>query len=176
MRLRAFFALLLLLALALSRPAGTAEEPASLRVDVEPQDPYLGQEITLRVRLQQRVSLAEDPQYVPPMTTGFWSDRPSGRGSYYVTEGGGRVLVTETRTRLYPLAVGEATISEATASIVLAESETPVVPGEGRERLLRSRCASAAISAESGSLFLLAEATPWRQVRRPKPSSAPASA
>lgn len=119
-----------------------SEEPATLRVDVEPQNPYLGQEVTLRVRLFQRVSFAEDPQYAPPATTGFWSDRPSAPESYYAQERGGRVLVTETRTRLYPLAVGEATIGEAAASVIVAGAggdPMGLLGPPGREQVLRSR-------------------------------------
>ena len=116
-------------------------EPATLRVDVEPQDPWLGQEVTLRVRLFQRVSFAEDPQYVPPATTGFWSDRSTAPESYYAQDRGGRVLVTETRTRLYPLAVGEATIGEAAAAVVVADDAGDPMAwrgAQGRGRLLRS--------------------------------------
>jgi hypothetical protein len=93
---------------------------ASLIVHVEPESPWVGEPVTLRVRLIQRSALAEDPQYVPPSTPGFWSG-PSGRPeSYYAEENRQRVLVTEARSRLYPLASGEATIGEAVATLALA--------------------------------------------------------
>src|SRR5439155_560729 len=80
--------------------------PASLMVDVVPRDPRVGEPALLRVRLVQRAPLAEDPRYSPPPTPGFWAERPSEPGSYYGESGGARVLVTETRTRIYPLSAG----------------------------------------------------------------------
>jgi hypothetical protein len=112
--------------------------PAWLSSDVRPANPYVGQELMLRVRLMQRVGFAEDPQYVPPPTTGFWSDRPTAPESYYAQDRGGRVLVTETHTRLYPLAVGEATIGEATALVVLEDDNPLAFLAGGRQRLLKS--------------------------------------
>jgi len=101
-------------------PGGDANAPATLQVEVQPRDPYLGQEVTLIVRLIQRANFAEDPQYTPPTTTGFWTDRPTAPESFYGDWRGERVLVTETRLRIYPLAIGEATIGEATARVVVA--------------------------------------------------------
>ncbi len=121
----------------------SAAEPAALLVDVDPADPWVGQEVTLRVRLLQRETFAEDPQYTPPSTTGFWTDRPSAPESYYAEERGQRVLVTETRARLYPLAVGETTIGEATATVALAGGSRDPLGWFGgldrREVTLRSR-------------------------------------
>lgn len=104
--------------------AGRGSGVASLVAEVSPAAPYVGQMALLRVRLIQRAPLAEDPQYTPPATTGFWSERTSDPESYYAQQEGRRVLVTETRTRLYPLASGVATIGGASASLVLA-SENP---------------------------------------------------
>lgn len=97
--------------------------PASLLVDVSPSEPYVGQPVVLRVRLVQRASLAEDPRYTPPATPGFWAERSTPPESYYAGEAMTRVLVTETRSRLYPLAAGEAKIGEATAQLVLAQAD-----------------------------------------------------
>ena len=96
--------------------------PAALVADVEPREPYVGQPVILRVRLVQRSQLAEDPQYVPPATPGFWSESASRPESYYAAERNRRVLVTETRTRLYPLATGTQTVGEAVARLALLES------------------------------------------------------
>jgi len=104
--------------------------PATLTVDVSPADPWVGQPVLLRVRLVQRAPLAEDPQYAPPPTPGFWGERFRDPESYYADEGGRRVLVTETRARLYPLAAGEAIVGEATATLALATS------GPGADPLL----------------------------------------
>jgi hypothetical protein len=103
-----------------TRVGDTGEGPASLVADVSPAEPYVGQPVILRVRLIQRSPLAEDPQYTPPATPGFWSERFSDPESYYAAQGAQRVLVTETRARLYPLASGEASVGEAAATVVLA--------------------------------------------------------
>jgi hypothetical protein len=108
---------------------GAGAGPASLVVDVVPTDPYVGQPVVMRVRLIQRATLAEDPSYTPPATPGFWSERASQPESYYAEQGGSRVLVTETRTRLYPLAAGVSTIGEAAATVVIA------TPGAGIDPL-----------------------------------------
>jgi len=96
----------------------TASGAASLLVDVEPHTPWVGEPVILRVRLVLTRDLAEEPAYVPPTTTGFWAETPSRPESYYATQKGRRVLVTETRTRLYPLAPGLARISSAGAGVV----------------------------------------------------------
>jgi hypothetical protein len=96
---------------------------ASLFVDVEPRTPWVGEPVVLRVRLVLAQDLAEEPAYVPPMTTGFWAETPSRPESYYATQRGRRVLVTETRTRLYPLAPGLARIGPAGAGVVFAGAD-----------------------------------------------------
>src|SRR5262249_6898041 len=80
------------------------------------------------VRLIQRARLAEEPDYVPPTTAGFWTDKPSPPESYYAAQGDQRVLVTETRTRLYPLTPGVTTIGSATASLMVIEGGEPDDP------------------------------------------------
>jgi hypothetical protein len=112
--------------------------PAALLVDVTPREPWIGQPVTMRVRLVQRQGLAEDPRYGPPSTTGFWAEPASRPASYYAQEGDRRVLVTETRSRLYPLAAGVATIGSAAAELILASGPSfdPLQwPGGGRRRI-----------------------------------------
>lgn len=101
---------------------------AAMIVDVSPPNPYVGQPVILRVRLVQRTPLAEDPQYTPPATPGFWGEKASQPTSYYADENGSRVLVTETRTRLYPLAAGTARVGEAVAVLSLAVPEASSDP------------------------------------------------
>lgn len=105
--------------------SGATRGAASLTADVTPGEPWVGQPVILRVRLVQRATLAEAPDYAPPSTAGFWSERASDPETYYAQQGNGRVLVTETRTRLYPLAPGKATIGEATAAVVLEDNASP---------------------------------------------------
>jgi hypothetical protein len=90
--------------------------------------------VLLRVRLVLAQDLAEEPVYVPPLTTGFWAETASRPESYYATQGGRRVLVTETRARLYPLAPGLARIGSAGAGIVFegASASDPLRWASGR--------------------------------------------
>jgi BatD DUF11 like domain len=107
---------------------------ATLLVDVTPANPWVGQPLLMRVRLVLREMLAEDPLYTPPTTTGFWGESTSKPESYNAMQGGSRVLVTETRTRLYPLGMGRATISPATATLALSVpgSDDPLRWATGR--------------------------------------------
>ncbi|HTM57613.1 MAG TPA: BatD family protein [Candidatus Udaeobacter sp.] len=140
--------------------SGGSGGPAALIADVEPREPYVGQPVILRVRLVQRAQLAEDPQYVPPATPGFWSESASRPESYYAAERNRRVLVTETRTRLYPLATGVQTIGEAVAQLALLEagSDDP----------------SAWLAGRVPRREVVVKSTPIRVHVRPLPPGAPA--
>ncbi len=129
-----------------STPGGGSGRLAQLLVDVTPREPHVGEPTILRVRLVQRAPLAEDPDYTPPATPGFWSEKSTAPTSYYADQGGTRVLVTETRTRLYPLAAGVAHIGEAAAVLTLslpATSGGPLdwVTGGGMHRQVAVRSA-----------------------------------
>jgi hypothetical protein len=129
---------------AATRVGGEGSGAAALLVDVTPSEPWQGQPCQLRVRLIQRAPLAEDPQYSPPPTPGFWTDKPTPPESYYADERGRRVLVTETRTRLFPLAAGVATVGEAAATLALATGSSDPLAWLGgrvprREERVRSR-------------------------------------
>jgi len=112
----------------------TTSGAASLFVDVEPRTPWVGEPVLLRVRLVLARDLAEEPAYVPPVTSGFWAETASRPESYYATQGGRRVLVTESRTRLYPLAPGSAQIGSAGAGVVFegADGADPLRWRSGR--------------------------------------------
>lgn len=102
------------------RVGGGGSGPASLEVDVSPTEPYVGQPAMLRVRLIQRADFAEVPGYTPPSSAGFWAEKSSQPESYMADEGGRRVLVTETRTRVYGIAAGKAQIGEAMVLLQLS--------------------------------------------------------
>ncbi len=104
---------------------GSTRGAATLSTEISPAEPYVGEPVLMRVRLVLRAALAEAPEYVPPAATGFWSERASDPETYYAQQGGERVLVTETRTRLYPLAAGRTVIGEATAALVLDDGQSP---------------------------------------------------
>jgi hypothetical protein len=78
------------------------------------------------------------------VTAGFWAETPSRPESYFALQAGKRVLVTETRTRLYPLAPGIAHVGPASADVVLAEGGGGGLPSwlsgvRARRLTLRSR-------------------------------------
>lgn len=101
-----------------SRPSGSrGTGPASLVVTAEPMDPYVGQLLRLRVRLVQRVKMADESQYSTPNTPGFWTESWGDPTVYEAREGGRPVLVTERAMRVYPLAPGVATVGQAVATV-----------------------------------------------------------
>ncbi len=118
-----------------------AAPAASLVAEVEPREPWVGQPVILRVRLILAEDLTEEPNYVPPVTTGFWAEAPSRPTSYVASEAGRRVLVTETRSRLYPLAPGIARIGAASADLALRSDATGWLRGRvpRRQATLRSQ-------------------------------------
>lgn len=94
--------------------------PAALLLDLSPRDPFVGEICQLRVRLVQRVALAEASQYQPPPATGFWTERWSEPTSYEAREGSRPVVVMERRLRLYPLAAGDVRVGQAIAVVTPA--------------------------------------------------------
>ncbi len=95
------------------RGAARGARAASLVLTLDPPHPVVGQACVLRVQLIQRVPMAEDSEYDPPATPGFWSEQWGDASSYRAKEGGNDVSVTERSLRLYPLAPGPAVISPA---------------------------------------------------------------
>ena len=129
--------------------SGSTSGAASLVAEVTPANPYVGQPVVLRVRLILHATLAEDPQYTAPATTGFWAERVSDPESYFAQQGGERVLVTETRQRLYPLAPGTVTIGEASASLVLADESSPFSIFGGARHMQVARSAPVSVNVQA---------------------------
>ncbi len=96
-----------------ARGRGRGSHAASLVLSLEPRNPVVGQACVLRVQLIQRVNMAEDSEYDPPATPGFWSEKWGDASAYRAKEGRNDVSVTESSLRLYPLAPGPAVISPA---------------------------------------------------------------
>ncbi len=117
------------------RLGGTGRGPASLYVSVSPTNPYVGQLVQLRVQFVQRASLAEDSQYLPPATPGFWTEGWSEPRNHEASEGGRNVIVIERAQRIYPLAAGRATIGQAQALVTPALGIDPFSGGGAMQRL-----------------------------------------
>ncbi len=96
---------------------GRADAVASLVVTLEPPQPVVGQACRLRVQLVQRVDMAEDSDYEPPATPGFWTESWGDAARYESHEGRRQVIITERSLRLYPLAPGRAVITPAFAVV-----------------------------------------------------------
>ncbi len=101
---------------------GAGRGPAALLLDLTPSHPYVGEVCQLRVRLVQRVALAEASQYLPPSATGFWTERWSEPASFEAREGNRPVIVMERRLRLYPLATGHVRVGQAIALVTPASN------------------------------------------------------
>jgi len=147
--------------LAVSEPrpqrAGTGGRgPASLYVSVTPTNPYVGQLVQLKVQFVQRAALAEDSQYLPPATPGFWTEGWSEPRNHEAAEAGRAVVVIERAQRIYPLAAGAATVGQAQALITPAFGGNPYLGGALLQRMT--------VASDS-----------FRVSVRPLPAGAPAS-
>lgn len=88
--------------------AGTEEIFA--RATVDPPNPYLYQQVTLRIRLYTRVALLDNPNYDAPTTQGFWrEDLPAPQPSLEVLNGK-RYQVLELDMALFPTIPGKLTV------------------------------------------------------------------
>lgn len=78
---------------------------------------YVNEQITLTFRFYQGKRLHTNPEYKPPVTTGFWvEDLPPQKN--YNKEVNGRVYyVAEVKTGLFPTSPGDKTIGRASLSI-----------------------------------------------------------
>lgn len=94
-----------------------------LMITVDRNHAVVGEPIRMTVRFYQGVQLRSDPDYRAPDIPGFWSEAPAVPRSYYATEAGGRWLVSETRTFLYPTVSGRLRIGSARMECELAGDE-----------------------------------------------------
>jgi len=110
---------------------GAAPPPAAssqakdlfLEAVIDKKNPYVGEQVTLRVRFFRAVNLLSQPEYTPPKTTDFWSETIEAQRNYYENLSGRRYLVTEITTALFPTRPGEVEIGQ-TALEVMAQTST----------------------------------------------------
>jgi len=89
-------------------------DDAFIKVYVDNQEPYVGEQITLTFEFYYNLAILSDTEYSPSSTTGFWSiDLPKIRPTTKVL--GNRIFNVNTiKTALSPTTSGNLTIGEAT--------------------------------------------------------------
>ena len=89
-------------------------DDAFIKVYVDNQAPYVGEQITLTFELYYNLAMLSDTEYSPSSTTGFWSiDLPKIRPTTKVL--GNRIFNVNTiKTALFPTTSGNLTIGETT--------------------------------------------------------------
>lgn len=90
--------------------AGT--EAIFARATVDPPDPYLYQQVTLRIRLYTRLRLLDNPNYTAPTTQGFWREDLPARKPAVEVLNGKRYQVLEIDMALFPTTPGDLTVGE----------------------------------------------------------------
>ncbi len=132
-------------------PAGPSARPAPGRgpvflvARVDTNHAYVNQQITLSVLLYSRTQFLEAPRYIPPSTSGFWTEELKPQLTYPITLDGAKYDVVEVRTALFPTAAGTYTIGQATVELTIPEESrrdpfaSPFFRGffsSGRKRIL----------------------------------------
>ena len=96
-----------------------SSDPGFVEAEVSNPNPYVGEQIVYTFRYYQPADdifgRLDQPQFVPPGFTGFWTEGDSRQKQYQTQDSNGRrYSVTELKTVLIPTKVGEITIEPAT--------------------------------------------------------------
>ena len=103
---------------------GSAGDPRlRLVAEATPRTVVVGEPVVLAMKLFQGVRLLSAPQYSPPATPRFYSEKSGPVHSEYVTANGQRWILGETRTVLYPTVSGKLTIGPARFLCILADRD-----------------------------------------------------
>ncbi|MFH1143460.1 MAG: BatD family protein [Candidatus Eisenbacteria bacterium] len=105
-------------------PQGGAEaEGVFARIDVEPREAFVDQQITLRYRLYQRedVQIVDIGEFEAPSAEGFWREGLGPQRDYWVEIDGTRYLVREMAWALFPTRSGELEIGPSRITCHLPE-------------------------------------------------------
>jgi len=84
-----------------------------IEAEVDDDNPYLGQQITYRVRFYAAQFIRGGEAYRPPLFRGFWNGQDTDQNVYSAETAGQRYRVTEYRTVLFPTLLGETIIEPA---------------------------------------------------------------
>ena len=98
------------------------EGPLFVRVSVDNDRPYIGQQVTYVLRIYQRSDFTQKLRYIPPSFAGLWNSQPTQRDEYTETIGSEQYRVIELRTLLFPSVVETITIEPAS---LRADSRLP---------------------------------------------------
>lgn len=90
-------------------------EPGFVEAEVSNQTPYVGEQIVYTFRYYQPADnmfgMLDQPQFVPPAFSGFWSEGDGQQRQYQAQDKNGRIYsVTELNTVLIPTKAGDITI------------------------------------------------------------------
>ena len=97
--------------------AGLAGQDFYATADVDIDTPYVGQQVVYTFRFYQAGALWDQPQYVAPTFTGFWSEGEAEQAEYRIQAAGRVYDVTEIRHILFPSVMGPLTIDAARLTI-----------------------------------------------------------
>ncbi|MBP7669261.1 MAG: BatD family protein [Candidatus Eisenbacteria bacterium] len=104
-----------------SVPAGS--DGLFARVDIEPREAFVEQQVTMRFRLYQRedVQVIDIGEFVAPSAEGFWKEDLGAQRDYWVEMDGARYLVREMAWALFPTRAGDLEIGPASVTCVVPE-------------------------------------------------------
>ncbi|OGS20077.1 MAG: hypothetical protein A2252_08600 [Elusimicrobia bacterium RIFOXYA2_FULL_39_19] len=92
-----------------------------LDASVDKKNAFVNEQITLTIKFFHRISLASQPQYAPPDTTGFIIEDLPPQKNYLADISGQRYGVIEVKTALFANSKGRLTIGPATLECVVNE-------------------------------------------------------
>ena len=90
------------------------KDPIKVKMSVSRSNPYVNQLVVLTFTFYRRVNLLEQPIYMPPSTTGFWSlSLPNANNQRQEVINGVNYLAQDYRMALFPISAGPHLIKEA---------------------------------------------------------------
>lgn len=88
-----------------------------VEAEVDNLTPYIGQQTIYTFRFYQAANLLGQPHYEAPDFAGFWNQHETEQETYQTQAADKTYLVTELKTALFPIVVGERTIQPAFLSL-----------------------------------------------------------
>ncbi len=92
-----------------------------LTAEVDKKNPYVNEQVTLKIKFHHAVRLYSQPDYTTPQTTGFWANVIEPQETYIEVINGRRYKVIEINTALFPTRAGDLTIGPAMVEVMVPE-------------------------------------------------------